>query len=143
MVKITPEYLARSGTEDGEQSALFCFAMSPEYAASDPVYGKLWKLLYAIPNGGKREAVTAARMKATGTRKGFPDVGLPVARRGCNALFIELKRKGDAEKAKGRVDEKQKDWHVALIEQGNGVAVCYGWEQAREVIEWYLWEGQQ
>jgi len=56
MTKIyTPADLAASGTEDGEQEALFCYAN--EQARLDP----LWALLFAIPNGGQREKSSAAR----------------------------------------------------------------------------------
>lgn len=134
-VEITPDYLARSGTEDGHQSALFMHATDPRYAAGrDP----LWALLYAIPNGGARSGATAARMKATGAKKGFPDVGLPVARGGFHALFIEVKRPKAEGKRAGVVGDDQSKWHIALHNEGNCVGICYGWTHARLMIEAYL-----
>lgn len=127
MVQITPELLAKSGTEDGEQAALFCFAS--EIKIKKP----LWNLLYSIPNGGLRTVVTATRIKATGAKAGFPDVGLPVARHDCHGLFIEMKRK-----LGGRIATNQTYWHTKLNEQGYAVVVCYGWEHARDTIEAYL-----
>lgn len=40
----------------------------------------LLKALYAVPNGGLRDKVTAAKMKAEGQRKGVWDLNLPVRR---------------------------------------------------------------
>ena len=140
MVTITPEYLARSGSEDGEQSALFCYA-------ADMIHGRCWgnflplpadwrwSLLYAIPNGGKRDPSVAARMKATGVKRGFPDVGLPIAKLGFHGLFIEMKK---ANGTMNDVDVDQTKWHVALTEQGYYVVVAFGWRQAVELITEYL-----
>jgi hypothetical protein len=44
---------------------------------------------YAIPNGGKRHAREAARMKGLGVKPGVPDIGIVVD--GGRALFVELK----------------------------------------------------
>jgi len=132
MVTITPEYLAKSGTEDGHQSALFCWA-------SEAAYGQpLLRLMYAIPNGGHRHIAVATRMKATGAKAGFPDIGLPIARHDCHGLFIELKRPRTDEKSKGRVSADQTYWKTKLNEQGYGVVVCYGWKSARDTIEAYI-----
>lgn len=146
---ITPEMLAASGTEDGEQMALFCYAV--EAARAD---GR-WALLYAIPNGGSRgdtakaRAIRGGRMKATGTKSGFPDVGLPAAYGGYHALFVELKRRkveGKIVRADGTrrmigggiVGTDQESWHWKLHNEGNAVCVCYGWEQAANSIGSYL-----
>lgn len=136
-IKITPDYLARSGTEDGHQTALFCYALSPGYVDNRP-NAELWKLLFAIPNGGEREAATAARMVAMGARRGYPDIGLDVARGGFHGLRVELKRPASEGKRKGRVETEQTKWHTALREQRYCVKVCYGWQHAVMTIEWYL-----
>lgn len=151
---ITPEYLARSGTEDGEQSALFCFAgmvargqmTHGQYPAAvlghcNPDYR--WSLLYAIPNGGKRSAATAGRLKATGVKAGFPDVGLPVALGGFHGLFIELKRKQTMGKrgrliGGGSTQAVQETWHIKLQNEGYRVVTCHGWEVAAVAISHYL-----
>ena len=114
-------------TEDMEQEALFIWAgraccTMPEL-----------KLLYAIPNGGKRYAATAARLKRTGVKAGVPDMCLPVARGRWHALYIELKRRTG-----GAISKAQEEWQAALNDTGNLAVVCYGWEDAREVIENYV-----
>ena len=69
-VKITPEYLAQSGTEHGHQAALMCWC-------TDHVgtYSEL-DLLFAIPNGGLRNRATAARLRAEGVKRGVSDLFL-------------------------------------------------------------------
>ena len=90
-------------------------------------------LLLHIPNGGKRSKVEAARFKAMGVKPGVPDLLLPVPRGKYHGLFIELKRRSG-----GRVSEHQGAWLCRLAEQGYRVAVCKGWEEARDEIESYL-----
>lgn len=147
---ITPEYLALSGTEDGEQSAFFCFATNMVHERAVWATGtaneralntkldfpfEVWSMLYAVPNGGNRDPATAARLKATGVKSGFPDIGFPVARRDFNGLFIEMKR---ADGRDSDVKKDQLDWHLRLRAQGYCVAVCYGWRHAAQYVFWYL-----
>lgn len=112
-------------TEDQEQEALF------EWVAlqDNPVI----KLLYSIPNGGYRPPRTAAMLKRTGVKPGVPDMCLPVARGGWNALYIEMKRQKG-----GQVSAYQKIWINNLREQGNRVEVCRGCNEAIAVITEYL-----
>ena len=114
-------------TEDSEQAALFEWA-----AYNEGKYPEL-RMLYAIPNGGKRHIKTAMTMKRTGVKKGVPDICLPVPRGGYAALYIELKRtKG------GRTSTDQKIWMNKLQELGNCALVCKGWQEASDVLIKYL-----
>lgn len=139
---IDPEQYAKVGTEDAHQTALFIWASNPEAAAKYPQL----RFLFAIPNGGSRgdnakaRMIRGAKLKATGVKSGVPDVMLPIARHGCNGLFIELKRPSDKEKklTKGRASDKQDEWIEALRNEGYGACICYGWNEARQVIEDYL-----
>ena len=116
-------------TEDIEQTQLFAWA---QYASGK--YPEL-ALMYHIPNGGKRSKAEAARFKAQGVKAGVPDICLPVPRGKYHGLYIELKRvKG------GRVSEAQGEYIEALRKQGYRVKVCFGMEQARDVIVEYLEE---
>ena len=90
-------------------------------------------MLAAIPNGGRRDPVTGALLKAEGTQRGFPDLFLYVPRRVYHGLAIELKRR-----VGGRVSPAQAEWLNRLREQGYKAIVCYGWDDARRVIEGYL-----
>ena len=114
-------------TEDIEQTQLFAWA---QYASGK--YPEL-ALMYHIPNGGKRSKAEAARFKAQGVKAGVPDICLPVPSGKYHGLYIELKRvKG------GRVSAAQEEYIEALRKQGYKVAVCFGMEQARDVIVGYL-----
>lgn len=99
------------------------------------------RLLYAIPNAGgytggfKKNAARVISGAREGSRKGFPDIGLPVAARKCHGLFIELKRL-DAKPSDTSKD--QLAWHEALTEQGFQTEICRGWEEAAGTIEAYL-----
>jgi hypothetical protein len=89
-------------------------------------------LLFAIPNGGHRNVIVAKKLKAEGVKPGVPDLFLPVPRGSWHGLFIELKVEG------GQVSELQQQWHVALMQQGYRVAVCYGSHDALGVLQQYL-----
>lgn len=114
-------------SEAQEQRALFQWA-----GLAEQQYPEL-KLLHHIPNGGKRDVKTAANLKKEGVKAGVPDICLLVARGQYHGLYIELKQP-----KKGKLQKNQKEWLHALEKQGYSAKVCYGWLEAREVIEIYL-----
>lgn len=124
---ITPEQLASSGTEDGEQKALICWC-----ALNAEKYPELLRLFH-IPNGGFRNKIEAAKFKAMGVRSGVLDLMLPVPRGIWHGLFVELKRKDG-----GTVSKEQNDWIAFLKAQGYGAIVCHGWIKATEALIKYL-----
>jgi hypothetical protein len=89
-------------------------------------------LLHAIPNGGKRGKVTAAKMKAEGQLAGVPDLFLPAARRGYHGMYIEMKA------GYNRPTPSQKEMMDALAESGYYCVVCYSHSVALAHILWYL-----
>lgn len=97
-------------------------------------------LLHAIPNGGHRTAVTAAKMKAEGALAGVPDLSLPCARGKHHGLYIELKtedrkpRKGGA----GGLTREQRVVIERLRWEGYAVVVAYGAQEAIDALEKYL-----
>ena len=113
----------RNQHEHEEQVALFQWA-----AMQVCVYPEL-EFLFAVPNGGHRIPAVAGKMKAEGTRKGVPDVWLPIPRGGYHGLIIEMKW------GKNRPSADQKRWISFLRDQGYFVQVCWSWGAAREVIE--------
>jgi hypothetical protein len=130
MVAITPEQLAKSGSEHGAQAALFCWASTQLIKRPQLNY------LFAIPNGGARDKITAAKLKAEGVKSGVPDIMLaaPSSRDGIvwHGLFIELKV------GKNKPTNEQEKWLRELSYQGYYTAVCNGWEHARDTIKLYL-----
>lgn len=127
MAKITPEMIAKAGTEHAEQAALLCWCN--EQAKIDPRYA----LLFAIPNGGGRSPSQGARLKAEGVKPGVPDLFLPVAIAGWHGLFIEMKRANG-----GTVSAQQVEWRNCLLDQGYGWSVAHGWIEAKEILQSYL-----
>lgn len=117
-------------SEAQEQRALFQWA-----GYAEQQYPEL-KLLHHIPNGGKRDSMTAVNLKREGVKAGVPDICLPVARGQYHGLYIELKA------GKNKTTAKQKEWLNALNQEGYATKVCYGWSEAGETIEKYLGLGQ-
>lgn len=113
--------------ESAEQQTLFEWAKRAEGRWPE------LKLLYHIPNEGKRSARTGARLKAEGLKSGVPDVCLPVPRGEHHGLYIELKRRKNS-----RVTQEQMDWIADIVEQGYVAAVCRGCDEAIALIESYL-----
>jgi hypothetical protein len=154
---INPWDLAKAGTEHAEQTALFAWAATAaRYGiarANDPatysVGMVLWPLdapgklrkLYSIPNGGLRDKITASNLKAEGAKSGVPDIHFPVSRHGYLSLYIEMKRikyKPKHVNGMGGRSHEQIAWGIDLTEEGNFVATCYGFEEARQCLIWYL-----
>lgn len=119
--------------EHQEQAALirWCLALSPVRIRW------MTRLVYAIPNQGVASIgafggmVRGKRRKAEGVRKGFPDLGLPIARGGWHGLFVEMKRAGEAFR---EPDSDQTAWHEALRTQGYKVVVCAGSQAGIDAI---------
>jgi len=163
---MNPEQLAKSGTEHGEQMALMCWCnMAMKYGfktANDMScynngpytqpeahyhYPQL-KWIYAIPNAGARgNKVAAGQLKAEGLKSGVADICLPVTKYDSKdkyiesliafgfGLYIELKRKDGVP---SDVSDKQNEFGAFVTSQGYLWKVCFGWQQARDVIQAYL-----
>ena len=112
--------------EEIEQSTLF------RWASYAQMQNEELKLMYHIPNEGKRSAAMGARLKAEGLKAGVPDVCLPTAHGGYIGLYIEMKVKPN------KPTEQQKQWLRDLRKAGHMTAVCYTWEEAKNLIEEYI-----
>lgn len=76
--------------------------------------------IFAIPNGGARDAITGAILRAEGVEPGVPDLMIPAWK-----LFIEFKRvKGSA------TSDEQKEWAAYLVEHGYAHFYAFGCEDA-------------
>lgn len=95
-------------------------------------YPKYAGLLYAIPNGGARNQITGAILKAEGVRSGVADLFLSIPNREYHGLYIEMK------KPKGRQQESQKQFQHEVEEQGYRYAICYSLDEFMELVNEYL-----
>lgn len=116
----------KTANEDIEQETLMQWTV---YAMG--MYPEL-KLLYHVPNGGKRNTAEAAHLKRQGVKAGVPDLCLPVPRGNYHGLYVEMKAKSN------QPTKAQIQWLESLSAQGYKTAVCWGFEAARRVIESYL-----
>lgn len=88
--------------------------------------------LFAIPNGGARNIVTAKKLKSEGVKKGVPDICLSVARHGKHSLWIELKIKPN------RLSPEQEAQILGLNQRGHLAVVCWSSHEAIDVLRKYL-----
>lgn len=88
--------------------------------------------MFAIPNGGARDKLTGAMLKAEGVKPGVPDIFLPFPIGPYHGLFIELKT------VTGRLSSEQRDWLQRLQHQGYAAVVCRGLDEAFDTIKYYM-----
>ncbi len=113
--------------EHDEQVALMAWAKETEEQHPELA------LLFAVPNGGARNAVTGRHLKQEGVKRGVPDLWLPVARCGYHGLVSELKAS-----AKRRPSPEQVRWLNDLKAQGWLALLCVGAVEAKRIISGYL-----
>lgn len=117
-------------SEHQEQAALFDWARRLE--GRHPQLG----LMFAIPNGGLRNKIVAAKLKKEGVKAGVLDIFLPVPKiieaSYRHGLFIEMKIKPN------KPTKNQLYWMGILEAEGYEVAVCYSWIEAKDKIINYL-----
>lgn len=116
----------RVSDESGHQEAIFSWC---DYNRGR--YPEL-KLLYHVPNGGKRDAATARALKRQGVKAGISDLVLPVASAGYHGLYVELKAPG------GSLEQSQIDFLQEVDNQGYLALVCVGWQAAVQTLSVYL-----
>lgn len=95
----------------------------PEYAHA----------LFAVPNGGRRDAVTGAKLKAEGVLAGVSDLIFLKSNAHYGALLIEFKDEN------GRQSPEQKKWQQLITADGcYKYVVVRSFAEARHEIEDYL-----
>lgn len=109
-------------TEAQEQTMIFNWAK----------YNPELKWLFAIPNGGNRSIIEATHLKYQGVKKGVSDMCLALPKGKYHGLFIELKA------GKNKPSAEQKEFISYANDQGYLAKVCYGHEEAINLIEKYL-----
>lgn len=99
-------------------------------------YPKLARLLFAVPNGGARNAVTGAILKAEGVVPGVADLLLLVPRNGYHGLAIEMKTRT------GRQSDSQREWQQEVEAQGYRYVVCRSFDDFRNEVDAYIVDGK-
>ena len=135
---ITPEMIAKAGSEHAHQSALFCWA-----AMNVGKYPEL-KWLHAIPNGYFSTSGQKAKSKAEGLRNGVPDVFLPSpfitadVTHIFHGLYIEMKIEKHRTAKNGGCSDEQLEFIEFAERMGYYCKVCYNWIEAKDTIVEYL-----
>lgn len=99
---------------------------------------ELRHLLFAIPNGGYRDKITASKMRAEGQKQGIPDICCAIPKDDWHGLFIEMKKRKD-----GKISAEQAKVMEMLREKGYKVEVAYGASQAINILMNYLRIGEK
>ncbi len=83
--------------------------------------------VYAVPNGGLRDAITSKRLKDEGATSGIPD--LQIVLDGGRVIWLEMKRRKG-----GSVSTTQKAIHEKLEGLGHTVIVAKGAKEAVDLL---------
>lgn len=89
-------------------------------------------VLFAIPNGGNRSAVTGAIMKREGVLAGVADLFLAYPSGDKHGLWIEMKT------GKGRQSESQKVFQAEMERNDYGYVVCRSLDEFIDEVEKYI-----
>lgn len=95
-------------------------------------YPKLALLMFAVPNGGRRDAKSGARMKNEGVIKGVSDLILLIPKKGYASLCIEMKT------PKGVQSDNQKEWQREAEKYRNRYVVCHSLQEFMNEVNSYL-----
>lgn len=88
--------------------------------------------LFACPNGGRRDAATAARLKDEGVLAGVADLILLKRNKTHGALLVEMKTD------KGRQSQSQREWERRITADGYRYVVCRSLDGFMEEVDGYL-----
>lgn len=95
-------------------------------------YPKLRNILFAIPNGGRRDAITGAKLKEEGATSGVSDLILLKRNRFYGGLCVEMKKLG------GYQSPAQKEWQKDVEANGAKYVVCRSLDEFMKVVTDYL-----
>ncbi len=95
-------------------------------------YPGLAKLLFAIPNGSRRDAITGAILKREGVISGVADLILLIPKKGYASLCIEMKY------GKNGQSNNQKEWQQLAEAAGNKYIVCKSLDEFMRHVNQYL-----
>ena len=154
---MTPDQIAKSGSEHAIQSALFAWAavaqqhgfnVADEWAAGMGLEASKsgrtnekgvpeLRWLHAVPNGGSRgdneksRKIRGSQMKAEGVRDGVADIFWPLPRFPFHGLYIEMKTQT------GAIRPAQREFRTFVMSQGYAHSYERSWRSAAELIKFY------
>ncbi len=126
--------------EDAEQKALIQWADMVPMPPGLALYrgAKVGHYLFAIPNGGARNRIEAARLVGLGVRAGVSDLFFSFPSPSAlskHGLYIEMK----APKPHGKAPSANQNTFIErMFYAGYEATVCYGFDAARLAIMKYL-----
>lgn len=127
MLKMQPQQRKKPGDEE-HQLQVDCVQW---FAIQYPTYYKQGAL-FAVPNGGRRDKVTGAKLKAEGVQPGVADLVLLKPTSYSHALFIEMKT------SSGKQRITQKRWQANVSADGYRYEVVRSLEQFVNLVKEYI-----
>lgn len=124
--KDSPGTKTAKTTEHNEQCIFF------NYIKKKSIENNTYNLIFAIPNGAKRDAITGARLKSEGVKSGVFDIFVSVARNNYHGLYIEMKVNNN------KLTENQIIFKQNVEKEAYKCIVCYSAKEAIEKLEEYL-----
>lgn len=96
------------------------------------VHPELKHLLFAVPNGGRRDKVTGAKLKAEGVLAGVADLILLLSKGKYTSLCIEMKT------PEGPQSESQIIWQKEVEAAGSKYVICRSLDDFMSEVNGYL-----
>lgn len=118
-IKPSKQFPRYKGSEDNFQKAVARYLN---------LIGSFW---FHCPNGGSRNGIEAAKLKAMGVKPGIPDCMILDNRRGYAGLAIELKV------GYNKPSEQQLEQFDKLVLRNWMVIVSWSLEEVIQAIDWY------
>ena len=95
-------------------------------------YRKYSRLLYAVPNGSRRDAITGKILKDEGVVRGVSDLNLDMPNRFYHGLRIEMKT------PKGTQSKEQKEFQAEVEAQGFKYIICRSLDEFIKDVTIYI-----
>ena len=90
------------------------------------------RIIFHVPNGGKRNKLEAIRLKQEGVLAGIPDLCIPEPSKDYHGAFIELKA------GKNSLTDTQREQILKLKDRGYFVEVCRSLDEFIQITGQYL-----
>lgn len=90
------------------------------------------EIIYAVPNGARRNIALGAKLKRTGMLAGVPDLCIPCARGKWHGLYIEMKVK------RNYPTPAQREIIAHLMSRDYRVEVCRSFDEFKATVDNYM-----